>query len=225
MSNIKVTAALLESAGWTEAQIDRYYKLLDRKMQRGLSALSVSDRRFYNSALPACNKAQSAIDKAIRDGQTRRVSGKQPVETKLHYRYAQADMLNYQNRAELMAGEELAIVIIRQEQLRALSVYQPVLDQVDTSRRGQFNATERELLELAASLGRHLPYDAAAHQAAMRVEFADSWNDSWTTYYDRLAATLVALSSDDALAFRAEVRPLVEAFVRSLPSVAAAVAA
>ena len=219
MSNIKVTATLLESAGWTEAQIDRYYKLLDRKMQRGLSALSVSDRRFYNSALPACSKAQSAIDKAIREGQTRRVSGKQPVETKLHYRYCQADMLNYLQQAELLPGEELAIVIIRQEQMRALTIYQPILDQVDTSRRGKFDDTLFELLDLAASMGRHLPYDAATHQEALRVEFAESWNDRWTACYDHLAASLVALSGDDALAFRAEVRPLVEAFTRSLPSV------
>lgn len=224
MSNVQVTAQLLESAGWTEAQIDRYYKLLDRKLQRGLSALTVSDRRFYNSALPACNKAQAAIDKAIREGQTRRMSGKQPVETKLHYRYCEADMLNYQQRAELLPGEELAIVIIRQEQLRALSIYQPVLDQVDTTRRGQFDATEAELLELAGALGRHLPYDGVAHTAAMKQEFADTWNDRWTVYYDNLASNAIALDGQDALEFRAIVRPMVEEFIRSLPSVRSAVA-
>jgi hypothetical protein len=225
MSNIKVTATLLESAGWTEAQIDRYYKLLDRKMQRGLSALSVSDRRFYNSALPACSKAQSAIDKAIREGQTRRVSGKQPVETKLHYRYCQADMLNYLQQAELLPGEELAIVIIRQEQMRALTIYQPILDQVDTTRRGQFDVTEAEFLDLAAALGRHLPYDGVAHKTAMKQEFADTWNDRWTIYYDRLASNAVALDGQDALEFRAIVRPAVEQFIRSLPSVRSTVAA
>ena len=224
MSNVKVTAALLESAGWTETQVDRYYKLLARKQQHGLNSLTISDRRFYLSAVPACSKAQSAIDKAIREGQTRRVSGKQPVETKLHYRYCQADMLNYLQQAELLPGEELAIVIIRQEQMRALTIYQPILDQVDTTRRGQFDATTFELLDLAASMGRHLPYDAAAHQEALRVEFAGSWNDRWTACYDHLAASLVALSGDDALAFRAEVRPLVEAFTRSLPSVRSTVA-
>lgn len=225
MSNIKVTAVLLESSGWTEAQVSRYYKLLARKQAHGLGALTISDRRFYQSALPACNKAQAAIDKAIREGQTRRVSGKQPVETKLHYRYCQADMLNYLQQAELLPGEELAIVIIRQEQMRAMTIYQPILDQVDTTRRGQFDVTEAEFLDLAAALGRHLPYDGVAHKTAMKQEFADTWNDRWTIYYDRLASNAVALSGEDALEFRALVRPAVEHFTRSLPSVAQVVAA
>jgi len=224
MSNIKVTATLLESAGWTEAQIDRYYKLLNRKMQHGMSALPVSDRRFYLSALPACTKAQSAIDKAIREGQTRRMSGKQPVETKLHYRYCQADMLNYLQQAELLPGEELAIVIIRQEQMRAMTIYQPTLDQVDTTRRGQFAVTEADFLDLAGALGRHLPYDGVAHKTAMKQEFADTWNDRWTIYYDRLASNVVALDGQDALEFRKIVRPVVEQFIRSLPSVRSTVA-
>ena len=225
MSNVKVTAALLESAGWTETQVDRYYKLLARKQQHGLNSLSISDRRFYLSAVPACTQAQTAIDKSIRDGQTRRVAGKQPVETKLHYRYCQADMLNYLQQAELLPGEDLATVIIRQEQLRAFEIYQPVLDQVDTSRRGQFDPTEAELLDLAAALGRRLPYDGAVHQTTMRQEFAETWNDRWTAYYDRLATYTIALPGDEALEFRTLVRPLVEQFVRSLPSVRSTVAA
>ena len=222
MSNIKVTAALLESAGWTEAQVSRYYKLLTRKQAHGLGSLSISDRRFYNSALPACSKAQTAIDKAIRDGQTRRVSGKQPVETKLHYRWCLADSLLYKQMAELLPGEEVATAIIRDEQMRALSLYQPVLDQVDTSQRSKFDTTYQELLDLAAAVGRQMPYDGDAHQAAMKVEFADNWNERWEDSYSRFSVT--ALSGDDALAFRAEVRPLIEAFTRSLPSVRSAVA-
>jgi hypothetical protein len=61
MSNIKVTATLLESAGWTETQVDRYYKLLARKQQHGLNSLSISDRRFYLSAVPACGQRTSFI--------------------------------------------------------------------------------------------------------------------------------------------------------------------
>jgi hypothetical protein len=227
MSNIKVTAALLESAGWSEPQVARYYKLLTRKQAHGLSSLSISDRRFYNSAAVACNKAQTAISKALSDGLTRRVSGKQPVETKLHYRFCLADMLNFQDRAELLPGEELAIVIIRQEQMRALELYQPVLDQVDTVRRVAFSTgTEVELLELAAALGRALTnYDSLGHQEALRKEFEVTWNDRWDEYYGRTTCNPVALGGDDALAFRAEVRPVIEQFTRSLPSVAQAVAA
>jgi hypothetical protein len=224
MSNVKVTAALLESSGWTETQVDRYYKILARKQQHGLNSLSISDRRFYLSAVPACSQAQTAIDKAIRDGQTRRVSGKQPVETKLHYRFCLADVLNFQQRAELLPGEELAIVIIRQEQMRALEIYQPVLDQVDTVRRSAFTrGTEAELLELAAALGRPLTnYDSVGHFEAMRTEFELNWNERWGGGY--CTSSVTALSGDDALAFRAEVRPLVEQFTRSLPSVRSTVA-
>jgi hypothetical protein len=228
MTNVKVTAALLETAGWTEPQVARYYKLLSRKQAHGLSSLSIADRRFYNSAAVACDKAQAAIDKDLRAAQTRRVSGKQPVETKLHYRFKLAELLNYQQRAELLPGEELAIVIIREEQMRALELYQPVLDQVDTSRRHQFSqVTEVELLELAAVLGRPLAnYDSESHLAALRDEFEGevSWDGRWDEYYTRITRSTVALNGEDALAFRAEVRPVVEAFTRSLPSVAKTVA-
>ena len=227
MTNVKVTAALLETAGWTEPQVARYYKLLSRKQAHGLSSLSIADRRFYNSAAVACDKAQAAIDKDLRAAQTRRVSGKQPVETKLHYRFCLADMLSFTDRAELLPGEELAIVIIREEQMRALELYQPVLDQVDTVRRNTFSlVTEVELLELAAVLGRPVVnYDSEGHQAALLEEFSVSWNERWDEYYGRITCRPVALSGEDALAFRAEVRPVVEAFTRSLPSVAQVVAA
>lgn len=224
MSNTKVTAALLESAGWTEAQVERYYKLLGRKQAHGLTSLSIADRRFYNSAAVACAKAQAAIDQDLREAQGRRVSGKQPVETKLHYRFKLAELLQYTQRAELLPGEELAIVIIREEQMRALELYQPVLDQVDTSRRHQFSqVTEVELLELAAVLGRPLSnYDSVGHLTALRDEFEGevSWDNRWDEYYTRITRSVVALTGEDALAFRAEVRPVVEAFTRSLPSVA-----
>jgi hypothetical protein len=229
MTNTKVTAALLESAGWTEAQVERYYKLLARKQAHGLASLSISDRRFYNSAAVACDKAQAAIDQNLREAQGRRVSGKQPVETKLHYRFKLAELLQYTQRAELLPGEELAIVIIREEQIRALELYQPVLDQVDTSRRHQFSqVTEVELLELAGALGRTLvSYDSEGHQLALRDEFEGevNWDDRWGEYYTRITRSVVALNGEDALAFRAEVRPVVEAFTRSLPSVSKAVAA
>ena len=226
MTNTKVTAALLDSAGWSEPQVDRYYKLLARKQAHGLSALSVEDRRFYNSAAAACNKAQTAINKAVREGQTRRMSGKQPVETKLHYRFLLADKLNFQARAELLPAEELAIVIILEEQMRALELYQPVLDQVDTCRRRAFDPILMDLLELAAVTGRPLTnYDSLGHQEALRADFADSWNERWSEYYGRTTGSPVALSGDEALAFRAEVRAVTEHFTRSLPSVVQSVAA
>ena len=228
-NNIKVTAQLLETAGWTEAQIDRYYKLLGRKQAHGLASLSIADRRFYNSATVACSKAQEAIDKTLRAAQTRRVNGKQPVETKLHYRFKLVELLEFRQRAELLPGEELAIVIIREEQIRALELYQPVLDQVDTTRRHQFSqGTEVDLLALAAALGRSLTnYDSEGHLAALREEFKNevNWDVRWDDYYGRITRSAVALPGDVALEFRSLVRPVVEAFTRSLPSVAQTVAA
>jgi hypothetical protein len=226
MSNVKVTAALLESAGWTEAQVDRYYKLLARKQAHGLTSLTVTDRRFYLSAVPACTQAQTVIDKSIRDGQTRRVSGKQSVETKLHYRWLQTDLNLRQLHEELLPGEESAFVIMQQEQLRALDLYQPVLDTIDTARRHKFNPVYVELFDLALAVGRSFSVDGDALLAGVKAEFAESWNSAWDQQRTSRpwSNTGVGLSGDDALAFRAEVRVMVEAYVRTLPSVAKTVA-
>ena len=224
MTNAKVTATLLESAGWTEPQVSRYYKLLSRKQAHGLTSLSIADRRFYNSAAIACSKAQAAIDKAIREGQTRRMSGKQPVETKLHYCWLQAELDTFNQLAELLPGEELAGAIIKSEYLRALEIYQPVLDQVDTAQRGKWNTVEAELIELAQSVGRCFPYAVEDHTAIIKAQFEANWNDSWEAMNDRNWCQGAALSGDAALEFRALVRPLVEDFVRCFPSVRSTVA-
>jgi hypothetical protein len=229
MSNIKVTAALLESAGWTEAQIDRYYKLLDRKMQRGLSALSVSDRRFYNSALPACSKAQAAIDKILHEAQTRRVSGKQPVETKLHYRWVETDLQVLERLTDLAPCEVNASAILLEEELRAIRKYQPVLDQIDTSKRCKMSAPFNELLDIAVGLGREVAIDRFEYLTLLKAEIPEGgWNPAWDRFYNENGRTrrVVAIPEADELEFRALARDMMELVTREIyPSVAATVAA
>lgn len=223
MANVKVTAELLEMAGWTETQIDRYYKLQKRRSVHGLHALTVADRRFYLSASVAANKASAELDKVIKSAQKRAVSGKQPVETKLHYRWVAAEIEMLPRFAELAIGEVLAHQIWSEEILRALSIYQPVLDQIDTSKRGAFNAPFAELMELADGIGRRVQFDRAGFMAGLRETFPENWNSKWEAYYTNGSDT--ALSGDDIVEFRALVRPVVESLTReTYPSVVNTVA-
>lgn len=222
MANVKVTAELLEMAGWTETQIDRYYKLLKRQSVNGLSALTVVDRRFYLSASVAANKAAAELDKVIKSAQKRRVNGAQPVETKLHYRWVSFEIANEHKFADLAVGEVLAQTIIHEEMLRALEIYQPVLDQIDTSKRSKFNAPYAEMLELATCFGRQVAIDGVAYNELLSAEFNREWKTCWEKYV-RTSGT--ALSGDEIAEFRSYVRPEIERLTREIyPSVANTVA-
>ena len=222
MANVKVTAELLEMAGWTETQIDRYYKLQKRRSVHGLHALTVADRRFYLSASVAANKASAELDKVIKSAQKRRVNGAQPVETKLHYRWVAFNVANLNKFAELAVGEVLDQEIVYQEQLRALEIYQPVLDQIDTSKRSKFNAPVQEMYELAACFGRQVSFDQTGWDKALTDNFQREWNPAWAKT-GRTVAT--ALSGDEIAEFRSYIRPEIERLTREIyPSVANTVA-
>jgi hypothetical protein len=224
---MKITADLLELAGYTETQIDRVFKLINRKQQFGPQSLSISDRRFYLKAQGDVKVASDKLDKLVVTAQKRRVSGKQPVETKLHYRWTVAEVILCQNFAELAIGEVSAFQILREEVLRALEIYQPVLDQVDTSKRGRFDGFYTEMMELAAALGRSANFDWDGYRAALKVEFPENWNTAWDAHYsaDNYPAYGV-LSGDDIVQFRALVRPEIERLTReAYPSVRSTVAA
>lgn len=221
MSNIKVTAALLETAGYTEAQIDRYFKILDRKATRGHGSLTVSDRRFNLAAQAACNKVAAAQAAEVKAAQKRATSGKQPVETKLHYRWVATEISLLPTFTELAIGEMTLAQIWAEEVCRALSIYQPVLDQIDTSKRGAFTAPRAEISELVAGIGRRVQFDRAGYLAQFRAQFPENWNPQWNNYH--VLGADIALSGDDIVEVRALVRSTVEDLTRTVyPSVTAA---
>lgn len=224
---MKLTSDLLELAGYTEAQIDRVFKLLARKQQFGPQSLSVNDRRFMLKAQSDCKTANGKLETEIKAAQKRRVSGKQPVEIKLHYRWTVAEVTLCPHFADLATGEIAAFQILREEVLSALEIYQPVLDQVDTSKRGKFNAFFVEMMELAAALGRSANFDWEGLRASLKYEFPENWNTAWDTHYS--AGNFPAygvLSGNDIVDFRDLVRPEIERLTReTYPSVRQTVAA
>jgi len=217
---MKNTTELLELAGYTETQIDRYAKCLKRKKA---GTLTIADRRFYLAAQGAARKAEGDIEQAIRAAQTRKVTGRQPVETKGHYRWVAADLEIVRELVDTTSGEVSALVIILEEYLRAMSKYQPILNQIDTTKRGAMAPIETELMTLAASLGRVTPLDSATLINRLQATFPDTWKPSWETYYTSRSNLNAVFSDTEELEYRAVVRAEMERAVREIyPSVTVA---
>jgi hypothetical protein len=214
-------ADLLDFAGYTEAQIDRYYKLVARKRNHGHGSLNVSDRRFLLKAVADVRTAEAKLEAQLTASRRARVSGKQPVESKLHYRWIDTEREIATELIETTPGEVSAYVIIREEQLRALSKYQPVLDQVDTTKRSLFNTTEAEVLTLAAQFGRVAQFDKVAFTKQLAEVFDSEWNDKWSSGLGADGDNHGAVIPDTfELEFRELVRAQVDNFTRTVfPSV------
>jgi tetratricopeptide (TPR) repeat protein len=215
-------AELLEVSGYTEAQIERYFKLVNRKRENGLNALTISDRRYLLKARADVDQPQKKLDEAIKHAANVRVSGRQPVENKLHYRWIETELEIARQMIELQPGEVSAFVVYKEEYLRALSKYQPVLDQIDTSKRSKFNPSEAELLDIAASLGRVAPFDKVQFGQQLAEVFNEAWNDSWSAGLGSNSLNYGAVIRDtDELEFRQLVRDTLETLTREVyPSVA-----
>ena len=224
MQNVKVTAALLDQAGYTEAQIDRYFKLLSRKQKFGPTSWSVTDRRFYNTARVDCNNMENARLADLAAATKRRISGKNPVETKLHYRWVTAELEIARNMIDVAPGEMSGLVIMLEEYLRSLEKYQPVLDQIDTSRRHKFHPVERELLAIAATEGRWASFDHTEFKNQLKTQFEQEWNPSWDARYECGAYDNAIIPDTFELEFRGLVRTELERLTREVfPSAIATV--
>ncbi len=216
-------AELLAVAGYNETEIEKYFRLLDRKCAHGLDALTINERRFYNNARVAMHKAAATLEAELKAAAKRRVNGKQPVETKLHYRWVEADLGVLVSLTELAYNEVNATAILLEEELRAMRKYQPVLDQIDTSKRGKTNGPIAELLEIAVGLGRRVPIDRTQYLENLKAALPDGgWNPAWERFYldaDR-CRVVAAIPESDELEFRALARAEMERVTREIyPSV------
>ena len=224
MNTLKINAQTLSAAGWTDEQIDRYYKLLDRKQTRGLTALSPEGRRFLQSARAAVETYEKTRLADLVAAARRQASGVQPVETKLHYRWTEAEAALVPQFVELAPGEVSALQIVKDEILQALSKYQPVLNQVDTSKRGKFDPTIASLLKDAEAMSnaRYAQFDLAGFSEALKSQFEDKWNDAWDMHYSMMASNSVVFADSEELSYREYVRPQIERLTREVyPSVTA----
>lgn len=227
MNVIKINAETLSAAGWTDEQIDRYYVLLDRKQTRGQTALSPEGRRFLRSARAAVEAAEKARQADLTAAARRKATGVQPVETKLHYRWTQTEATLVTQFVELAPGEVSALQILKDEICLALSKYQPVLDQVDTSKRGKFDAPIAALLKDAEAMSgaRYAQFDLVGYTEALKSQFEDKWNDAWDKHYSMMAAGSVVFADTEEFEYRRYIRPQIELLTREVyPSVTAPVA-
>ena len=223
---MKINAQTLSAAGWSDAQIDRYYTLLDRKQARGLAALSPEGRAFLRSARTAVDAYEAARIADLAAASKRRVNGVQPVETKLHYRWTAAEADAVTRYIEMAPYEVSALQIVKTEICLALSKYQPILDQIDTSKRGKFDPAIAELLQEAAVFAgaRLAQFDFDGFTGELKTTFEDKWNSAWDAHYEMMAGQNIVFSDTDELEYREVVRATVERLVREVfPSVTAAV--
>jgi hypothetical protein len=158
-----------------------------------------------------------AIDKVLKaeyvtPAKATATGGKKRIEDKLHYRYMVKDVEFLNRFAEVNEGEVPAWVIIRQEQVRALDKFQPVLGRQDTSRRTKFIPLEEQLLSLAAELGRVVDFNWAALHAGLRDEFGEKYNEAWFSARTGTDALRIFPVVEGAVAeaFRNYVRPRIE---------------
>ena len=227
MNVIKINAETLSAAGWTDEQIDRYYTLLSRKQTRDLGALSPEGRRFMQSARTAVEAYEKARLADLTAAARRKATGVNPVETKLHYRWTQTEAALVPQFVELAPGEVSALQIIKDEICQALSKYQPVLDQVDTSKRGKFDRPIALMLQEAEAMSgaRYAQFDLTGYTETLKVEFEDKWNDAWDAHYGMMAAGSIVFADSDEFEYRRFVRPQIELLTRDVyPSVTAGAA-
>ena len=151
------------------------------------------------------------------------VGGKKAVETKLHYRWTAFEAKTAREMVDAGPDEVSAFAIIHDEICLALSKYQPVLDSIDTSKRGAFMPVERLLLEEAAEIGRVADFDRVAWCEATAAEFPENWNDRFLKTTVNNPAPLGAVIPVAAVdAYRAKVRVEVDTLTRTVyPSVVA----
>ena len=211
---MKISAQILEISGFTQVQVDRYFQIQDRVKYYGIDGLTISDRQFLRSAKVAATKVDAAHKAALVAGRSNRISGKNPVENKKHYRFESMLVSVIDSLMDLAADEVSCFSIVKNEKLRAFRLYQPVLDQVDTQQRGKFLRPEADLIQLGISFSgsRCVQIDADAAIKQMKSAFAEDWNTSWEAYFQNLV--LVAIPASDELEFTSVVRPEIEKLTR-----------
>ena len=198
-------------AGWSTESITELQKALQAREYFGYANLTANQKQIILAA-KAAEKVTAKIAKTK--------GTKQPVQTKLHYRWRAAECELLRKYSELAPGEVPAWLVIKEEELRALELYQPVLDQVDTSRRNRFAEPVSSLLQLAADLGRVSGFDWVAFRDDLKVAFAENWNDSWDGWYSAETGPFAVLGEDEVAEYRSLVRSRIEQLTREVyPSV------
>jgi len=204
-------ALILESAGWSQSEIDALFVAYDRRRYYGHDSLTVDQKKLVLRAKGAPTKVAKAKAAA-----KVRVTGKQPVETKLHYRWTAFEITILKELVETVPGEVSALIILKEEIVRALEIYQPVLHRPDTLQRSKFLPLEGEMLEIAAELGRVANFDRDEFINLVATEFAKEFTPAlfqkWSSSTQKYGAVIPVSEVNE---FRDLVRGEVEKMTRT----------
>jgi len=205
-------ARILEAAGWDQAEIDSYFAACDRRRYYGYDSLTVDQKKLVLRAKGAPAKVAEA-----KAANKIRAIGRQPVQSKLHYRWVVVEKETLTELVEVAPGEVSAFAIFKDEVIKALEVYQPILSRVDTIGRFKFIPLEGEMLEIAAAIGRVADFDRQEFIARMAVEFPDDYRPEFYTNWGSDDHPYGAvISESDVEEFRGLVRGCVEKMTREV---------
>jgi hypothetical protein len=199
----------LRELGWSAEDVRRYEELWEYRQRWGAINLEREDRAFLR-------KAEAALPKRL----TGKAAQKKGLQEKAHVRWLNHFLVAMRADPGLAGrpeGEEGAWPILLEEELRALTWYEPVLGLPDTLRARAFVDSRESWIGEAAAEGQALSFDFAAALEQARQEGNTSWKP--LRGEGRASATdFPVLPPAAAAAFRARVRPAVLELVRSLPS-------
>jgi hypothetical protein len=189
----------LRALGWPADDLRRYADLWEYRKRWGAANLEREERLFLRKAdraLPALATLRKGAGTA------------KQVEQKAHYLWLEL----YRNAMEMALGahsleaaEELAWVIVLDEELRVLRELRPRLDLKDTTRRRELIPHQQSWIDEAAKQGRLLELDLAPPLATLRQQQGADWSPLWDRP-DRLQAkSFPLLTGEQAAAFRQRV--------------------
>lgn len=206
-------AQLLADSGWSDTHIDRFFKILDRKIKHGLFSLTVADRRLYNAGQAVRAKSnRNKTARAVAAAKTKGVAGK------LHYRFEEASLEAFKIISDLAPLEVSAQVLIRQEYLDVLEIFQPVLDTCDTTQRNKISNSFVDFLALALDYpgARKLNVNREDILRFLQDAMEKDWNNKWNELVLNTPANdSVAFPREFELEFREFVREEIERLVLS----------
>lgn len=191
MSVIKITAQILESQGWTDGQVEDYFKTLNQKQKRGSETLSARQRRLLRDGRTAAEAYNKGLKKAA--------GGKMELTDKKHYRWVELERNLLAKYTQLEANEVSFDVIFADEMLKSLRKFEPTLDTKDVNQRHKFRPLRNELLELAVALGREVEIDNAQVITQLQAEFTQEWNEAWGDWRTKRVGVAVPKAEEEAL--------------------------
>jgi hypothetical protein len=202
-------SAELRELGWSAEDVRRYEELWEYRQRWGAINLEREDRAFLR-------RAEDALPKRL----TGKAAQRKGLLEKAHVRWLHHFLSALRADPQLVDlpdGEEVAWVIVLEEELRALQWFEPVLGLPDTLRARAFVEERERLVREASAEGRELSFDfAAALEEAQR-----QGNSRWKPLRgDLLAAArdLPVLPAAAAASFRGRARRTLLDLTRTYPS-------